>query len=330
MASKITPNDPRVTYKTANLNGVTYSYILAEPEGQPINTIFLIHGWPDLSFGWRYQIPFLTSLGLRVVVPDMLGYGGTDAPESPARYTFKNVADDMAALAELLGLSSIILGGHDWGGMVVYRIALHYPSLVSALFNVCTPFVPLRKTYRSMTVAPNFKYQIQLAGPDVESNIVGEEKIRQLLASVYGGRTPAGEPGFDTGHGAYFERLGDIGSSPLLSKEELDFYAKRYAIHGMHGPLNWYRTAELNFEDEKGLAETMETFKFDMPVLFISATRDAALPPALSTGMDKFFRSLTRGEVDADHWALWEKPNEVNQYIQEFLFGNARTAKANL
>lgn len=238
MASKLIPNDPRVTYKTADLNGVTYSYILAEPEGQAINTVFLIHGWPDLSFGWRYQIPFLTSLGLRVVAPDMLGYGGTDAPESPTRYTFKNIADDMAALAKLLGLSSIILGGHDWGGVVVYRIALYYPNLISALFSVCTPFWPLAKTYRSMTVAPNFKYQIQLAGPDVENNVVGEDKLRQFLASLFGGRTPAGEPGFDITHGAHFDRLADIGPSPLLSKEELDFYARQYAIHGMHGPLN--------------------------------------------------------------------------------------------
>lgn len=36
-----------------------------------------VHGWPDLSLGWRYQIPLLVNLGFRVVVPDMMGYGGT-------------------------------------------------------------------------------------------------------------------------------------------------------------------------------------------------------------------------------------------------------------
>lgn len=39
--------------------------------------VLQIHGWPDLSLGWRYQIPLLLSLGLRVVAPDMMGYGGT-------------------------------------------------------------------------------------------------------------------------------------------------------------------------------------------------------------------------------------------------------------
>jgi soluble epoxide hydrolase/lipid-phosphate phosphatase len=160
MVDKISPNDSRVQYKTANLNGVNYSYILAEPKGEPLNTIFLIHGFPDLSFGWRYQIPFLASLGLRVVVPDMMGYGGTDAPESPTFYTYKRAADDMAELAKQMGLSSIILGGHDWGGAVVYRIALRYPKLISAVISICTPFKPPGKKYVDATVLPNFKYQV--------------------------------------------------------------------------------------------------------------------------------------------------------------------------
>lgn len=75
-------NDSQFEYQTATVNGVTYNYIVAEPaSGKVVGTIFLIHGWPDLSLGWRNQIPFLTSKGLRVIAPDMLGYGGTDAPE---------------------------------------------------------------------------------------------------------------------------------------------------------------------------------------------------------------------------------------------------------
>lgn len=69
-------------YHNATLNGVNYNYILSEPaSGNVAGTIFLIHGWPDLSLGWRHQIPFLVSKGLRVVALDMMGYGGTDAPE---------------------------------------------------------------------------------------------------------------------------------------------------------------------------------------------------------------------------------------------------------
>lgn len=329
MLDKIAPNDPRVQIKTANLNGITYSYILSKPKGQILNTIFLIHGWPDLSLGWRYQIPLLTSLGLRVVVPDMMGYGGTDAPKETSYYTYKRAADDMAELARQIGVSTIILGGHDWGGAVVYRIALRYPKLISAVISVCTPFSPPQRQYIPSTVLPNFKYQLQLKGPEVEGKIVGEEKIKQFLNGMYGGSGPNGEKAFSASHGVYFENLDNLKPTPLLSKEELDYYAKQYAIHGLRGPLNWYRTGELNYEDEKDLAPKMEGFKFQMPVLFIAGTRDAALPPAMSQGMEKWFRSLTRGEVDANHWALWEKPAEVNRFVKEFLAGQI-SGKASL
>lgn len=77
-----TVDNPEFEYQTATLNGVKYNYIQAEPaSGQAVGTIFLIHGWPELAVSWRNQIPFLTSKGLRVIVPDMIGYGGTDAPE---------------------------------------------------------------------------------------------------------------------------------------------------------------------------------------------------------------------------------------------------------
>lgn len=64
--------------------------------------------------GWRFQVPALIRAGFRVVVPDMCGYGSTDAPDQLERYSFKGAADDMAELARQLGASRIVLGGHDW------------------------------------------------------------------------------------------------------------------------------------------------------------------------------------------------------------------------
>lgn len=79
MVEPINPeSDSRVEHKTALLNGFIYHYLYAEPiSGKWSKTVFLIHGWPDLSMGWRYQIPYLVDMGFRVVAPDMMGYGGT-------------------------------------------------------------------------------------------------------------------------------------------------------------------------------------------------------------------------------------------------------------
>ncbi|KAL3419153.1 hypothetical protein PVAG01_09375 [Phlyctema vagabunda] len=331
MVDKIAPQDPRVQYKTANLNGITYGYMLAEPSVAQTGTIFLIHGFPDLSFGWRYQIPQLLGLGLRVVVPDMMGYGNTDAPEEAKYYTYKRAADDLAELARQLEAPTIILGGHDWGGAVVYRVAMRYPKLISALFSVCTPFSPPQEKFIPMTVAPNFKYQLQFQGPVLEEALQGEAKLRQFLNGMYGGKSPEGEYGFDVATGAKVEMLPTLGPTPLLSKEELDFYAKQYAIHGIHGPLNWYRTGELNFADERDYVDFEGVVgKFDMPTLFIAGSRDAALPPKLSEGMERFFRSLSRAEVNAGHWALWEQSVAVNEHLKNFLSDKLPAPKASL
>ena len=56
-----------------------------------------------------------------------------------------------------------------------------------------------------------------------------------------------------------------------------------------------------------------------MPALFIGATDDAALPPWMSRGMERHFEQLTRGEVKASHWALWEAPDKVNGFVRDWL-----------
>lgn len=69
--------------------------------------------------GWRYQVPYLVSLGLKVIVPDMLGYGKTSAPESPDEYTMKKMASHIAAVIKANADQPVILGGHDWGAALV-------------------------------------------------------------------------------------------------------------------------------------------------------------------------------------------------------------------
>ncbi|KAG6173806.1 hypothetical protein E4U34_007233 [Claviceps purpurea] len=327
--SKLVPHDPRVREETAEIRGKTYSYIIGEPKNQqPIDTVFLIHGWPDLNFGWRSQIPFLMSLGFRVVAPSMVGYAGTSRPEDLKQWSFKSVAADIRALAtKFVGEDGqIILGGHDWGGAVVWRVALWHPKLIKAVFSVCTPFHAPNPNWVSLEDhlaagrLENFRYQLQLAGPDVEEGLQTEQRIHQFLNGMFGGRGPNGEYGFTTSGGAQFDNLALLGPSPLLSREEVDYYAAQYMLQPsppMRGPLNWYRTRRINYEEEVELAGSFT--QVEPPALFIAATKDAALPPAMSSGMEKYFKDLTRGEVEATHWALVEATEQVNNQIVEWL-----------
>lgn len=331
--SKLVPNDPRVRTESAVLRGKKYTYLIGEPEGTPIDTIVLCHGWPDIAFGWRYQIPFLMAQGYRVVAPNMLGYSGTDRPQAVEEFSLKSISDDLRELVrQLVGEDGqIILGGHDWGGALVWRTVLWHPRMIKAVFSVCTPFFPPRAEWvalEDLNAAGhllNFAYQLHLGGPEVEARVQGPDMIRQLLRTLYGGRTPSGEVAFDPARGVLLDKLPDVGPSPLVSPEEIEYYVSEYMRQEepqMRGPLNWYRTRRVNWEEDKELVKP--DLKVEVPSLFIAATKDSVLLPELSRGMDKFFENYTTAEVEASHWALWQTPDAVNQHILDFLKKNAQ------
>lgn len=324
--------DFRHTHEYIQIGSNTYHYLLSPPSNNATDardTIFLVHGFPDLSHGWRYQIPYLNSLGYQIVAPDMLGYGRSSAPYDINNFSLKHMSDDLATLIrKVVGDNQqVILGGHDWGGAMVYRAALWEPELYKGIFSVCTPFFPPATEYVDLKdqidagITPTFGYQLQLRDPAIDARLRGVEKIRQVLLALYGATTPAGEAGFDARTGLIFESLPNLGSSPLVSDDEIDYYVGEYLKNTMRGPLSWYRTAKINFDDELPLATAGNT-SFSMPGLYIAASMDTALPPELSEGMEAYFgQGLTRGEVESSHWAPLQAAEGVNKIVGEWLAG---------
>ncbi|KAI6784672.1 uncharacterized protein J7T54_006718 [Emericellopsis cladophorae] len=303
----------------------TYHYLLSKPSGTPKGTVVLLHGFPDLSFGWRYQIPYLTSIGYQVVAPDMLGYGRTNAPLSLRKYSLRSMSDDLVELIQRVAPNEqVILGGHDWGGAMVYRVALWHPDVFKGIFSVCTPYFPPVTEYVDLEdqieagITPTFGYQLQLRKPSTDLRLRGATKIRQMLTALYGGRTPDGEMGFDSYTGLIWDNLPDLGPSPLVPGQLMDYYVSEYLKNTVRGPLNWYRTAKINFYEELPLTQPGKS-NFTMPGLYIGATQDTALPPEMSVGMEEYFeQGLTRGEVVSSHWALWQAAQNVSQIIGDW------------
>ncbi|HLH49945.1 MAG TPA: alpha/beta fold hydrolase, partial [Roseiarcus sp.] len=81
------------------VNGLDLTFV--EQGSGPL--VLLCHGWPELSYSWRRQIPVLAAAGYRVVAPDMRGYGETGGPEATEAYSIFDLVGDMVALAGALG-----------------------------------------------------------------------------------------------------------------------------------------------------------------------------------------------------------------------------------
>lgn len=97
---------------------------MAGESGPPV---VLLHGWPQHWFEWRHVIPSLAE-HYRIYAPDLRGLGWTDAPRRG--YEKEELAADVLALLDTLGLDSVFLTGHDWGGFVGFLMCLRAPERV--------------------------------------------------------------------------------------------------------------------------------------------------------------------------------------------------------
>ena len=95
-------------------------------------TVLLLHGEPSWSFLYRHMLPVLLDAGLRVVAPDLVGFGRSDKPASRADYSYARHVEWMrAALLDELGLRDITLVCQDWGGLVGLRVLAENPERFS-------------------------------------------------------------------------------------------------------------------------------------------------------------------------------------------------------
>jgi haloalkane dehalogenase len=97
--------------------------------------VVLVHGSPTSSFLFRHQIAVL-SHRFRVIAPDLLGFGRSDAPRGGA--AFREQARVLRGLLDHLGLERYALVGHDWGGPVGMACAIQRPEQVRQLVLVNT------------------------------------------------------------------------------------------------------------------------------------------------------------------------------------------------
>jgi haloacetate dehalogenase len=113
--------------------------------------LLLLHGYPQTNVMWHRLAPALAAKH-SLIIPDLPGYGQSDAPESSADhspYTKRAMAKVMVELMEKLGHKRFALAGHDRGGRVSYRLALDHPGCVTRL---CTlDIVPTHTMWHSIS-----------------------------------------------------------------------------------------------------------------------------------------------------------------------------------
>ena len=122
-----------------NLDGIAYREVLPDGWSGPGPTALFLHGYPTSSYLWRNVLPAVAAAGCRAVAPDLPGFGDSPA-DLPG--TWERQVEHVERFRRALGSERVILGVHDWGGLIGLRWACDHPGAVEALVLTDTGFFP--------------------------------------------------------------------------------------------------------------------------------------------------------------------------------------------
>lgn len=289
--------------------------------------VVLSHGFPELAYSWRHQIPALAAAGFRVIAPDQRGYGASDRPERITDYDIHHLTSDLVGILDVLGIEKAVWVGHDWGGLVTWQMPLLHPARTAGVIGVNTPFLPRgpmlpTQMMRMMVGGRDEKmYMLWFQQPGVAEGVM-DTRVRLLFEKLMRSAIPfeqaAAQQAASGGDMNPFRRLEEIPvlGEPILSDDEMDHYVDVFTRTGLRGGVNWYRNLDRNWETTAHVAGA----KVNAPCLMVTAEWDPVLRPSMAKGMEAFVPDLETVMIErCGHWTQQEKPDELNRVMTAWL-----------
>jgi pimeloyl-ACP methyl ester carboxylesterase len=281
--------------------GITMAVSEAGPPDAP--PVILLHGFPESHRTWRALVPLLDDR-LRLIMPDLRGFGASDQPQDVADYATEILLADLFALADALEIDRFALVGHDWGGAIAWAAAISGNPRVERLAIVNSPHPAI-----------------------FQRSLIDHSEQRAASQYINAFRTPGMEAMIARmGLGNFFDKSFsshvDLATIPPGDRQSyLDDWGRPGALTAM---LNWYRASRMVVpapgEDAAVPAWVGHVPRIQVPVRIIWGLEDGALLPVQLDGI---------GEVGDDvevfplagvgHFAPWQAPGEVAAALKPFL-----------
>jgi pimeloyl-ACP methyl ester carboxylesterase len=312
--------------------GVRLAYYQAGPHfGVPV---VFCHGFPELAFSWRHQVRALADAGRWAIAPDQRGYGLSSRPGKVEDYDIDHLTGDLVRLLDHLGIEKAIFCGHDWGGIVVWQMALRHPERTAGVIGVNTPFSrrspadPI-EIMRKRLGEEMYIVHFQKPG-DADAALaadVAKSMAFFLRRPVEGEGAPPPSAGLATerkeGDPSVFPLVRIIEAydprydprSHFLTPDEMAVFVETFTRTGFTGGINWYRNFTRNWLLGEGYPD-----RVDVPSLMVMAELDAVLPPSAADGMEELIPDLEKTLIKGSgHWTQQEKPAETSAAILGWL-----------
>ena len=303
-------------------NGIDMAVYEAGPKtGLPI---VLCHGFPELAYSWRYQLPALAAAGYRAIAPDQRGYGLTSRPGRTEDYDMAHLTGDLVGLLDALELETAIFCGHDWGGLVVWQMPLMHPKRVKGVIGINTPFLPRAPFDPIAGMRARFgddMYIVFFQKPGEADAVLAKDVGKSFRFFMRKGPT-AEEFAKLPPEAQNFALVKALeadeslwGGKLVIDDEALKFFVDTFKRTGFTGGINWYRNFSKNWRDSEKLEQ-----KVRVPGLMIMAEDDAVLSPAMADGMETYVPDLEKALIrKCGHWTQQEHPDQVNTIMLDWL-----------
>ena len=289
--------DPLV-YETKTVNGIDLEVAVANPGGER-GLALLVHGFPELAFSWRFQIPLLAEMGHEVWAPNTRGYRGSDKPPKVSDYSIDHLLADLGALIDQSGHDRVTLVAHDWGAVQAWMFAIRKvrPLERLVIMNVPHPTCAQRELRRWRQLRKSwyiFFFQIP--------------KLPEW-ALTRNGAQAVGE--------AFTKSSCDPSRFPPEVVDEYRTAAQREGA--MTAMLNYYRALVRGAR----AARKEQLDRVETPTLMIWGEEDVALSKETTDGTDEYVDDLTlRFLPGVSHWVQQEAPEQVNAMLAAWLDGD--------
>lgn len=272
--------------------------------------VVLCHGFPELGYSWRHQVPALAEAGYRVLVPDMRGYGGSSRPARIEDYDVLTLCGDLVGLLDESGLDDAVFVGHDWGASVVWQLALAHPDRVRAVAGLSVP--PTRRSpvppvqILRKRLGDDF-YMCWFQEPGEADAVLAADVRRAVTTDALSRQEADAEP------------VAVTAGRPWWGAEDLEHYVAAFEETGFTGGLNYYRNLDRNWE----LTEHLEGQRITQPAMYLAGSEDPVAMFTPTTWLEKLCTDLRRIDVlpGAGHWIQQERPDEVTAALLDFLHG---------
>jgi len=268
-----------VRRRFVDARGVRFHVTEAGPEdGRPV---IALHGWPQHHWVYRDLLANPPE-GLRIIAPDLPGYGWSGP--APHRWAKEDVAADVLALMDALGIGRALLVGHDWGGFVGYRMLLAAPERFDG-YLVCNMAHPWQTP---RTTLPHF-WRFLAYQPFVASaGMFLQQRTRYLERMIFAFGPKAHRVAPTTAK-IYADRFRD----PVVASTATDTY-RTFLLHEL-----------------PSAAKNPEQRRATVPIRALFGMHDFAIHHSLASPNTANADDYTFEAADAGHFIIDERPELV-------------------